>query len=96
MEKDKRNEWVSVSDCLLITTRFRDWFVDGEVHIWREWDSSALHCLGRLLIHCQMSGTKPEAMVSLDGLYDHLCPINKQIKPRDKLETASTRRKSNY
>jgi hypothetical protein len=35
--------------------------VDGELQIGIECDPP-LHCPGRLLIHCQMSGTNPEAM----------------------------------
>jgi len=35
--------------------------VDGELQICREYDPP-LHCPGSLLIHCQMSGTNPEAM----------------------------------
>ena len=35
--------------------------MDGELQIWREYDPP-LHCSGSLLIHCQMSGTHPEAM----------------------------------
>ena len=35
--------------------------MDGELQICREYDPP-LHCPGSLLIHCQMSGTNPEAM----------------------------------